>query len=131
MPLRIDKFIWCVRLTKTRSQATELISKKKVLCNNVQTKAAKEIKVGDILSIQKSNAWFSYRILALTDKRVGAPLAPSFIEDITPEEERQKLKDYLASQRAYQHLGTGKPSKKDRRHLTKFLEGDENCNRDT
>ena len=108
-----------------------LISKKKVLCNNVQTKAAKEIKVGDILSIQKSNAWFSYRILALTDKRVGAPLALSFVEDITPEEERQKLKDYLASQRAYQHLGTGKPSKKDRRHLTKFLEGDENSTLDT
>jgi len=47
MPLRIDKFIWCVRLTKTRSQATELISKKKVLCNNVHTKASKEIKVGN------------------------------------------------------------------------------------
>ena len=102
-----------------------------MLCNNVHTKAAKEIKVGDILSLQKSNAWFSYRILSLTDKRIGAPLVISFIEDITPEEERQKLKDYLASQRAYQHLGTGKPSKKDRRHLSKFLEGDENRALDT
>jgi ribosome-associated heat shock protein Hsp15 len=91
----------------------------------VHTKPSKEIKVGDVLSLQKSNAWFTYRILALTDKRVGAPLAQSYIEDITPEEERQKLKDYMASQRAYQHLGTGKPSKKDRRNLSKFLDGDE------
>ncbi len=130
MPLRIDKFIWCVRLTKTRSQATELISKKKVLCNNVHTKAAKEIKVGDILSLQKSNAWFSYRILSLTDKRIGAPLVISFIEDITPEDERKKLSDYLASQRAYQQFGTGKPTKKDRRHIASFLEEDLNSNSD-
>ncbi len=124
MPLRIDKFLWCVRLTKTRSLATELVSKKKVRCNDAEVKAAKEIKIGDHITIQKANAWFSYRVIELTEKRVGAPLVDQFIMDITPESERQKLVDYNASQRAYQHFGTGKPSKKDRRHLFKFLSAD-------
>jgi ribosome-associated heat shock protein Hsp15 len=124
MSLRIDKFLWCVRLTKTRSIATELVSKKKVRCNAAEVKASKEIKVGDHLTIQKANAWFSYRVVGLTEKRVGAPLVDQFIIDITHESERQKLLDYNAAQRAYQQFGTGKPSKKNRRHLDKFFTAD-------
>lgn len=59
MPLRIDKFLWCVRLTKTRSLATALVAKNKVMCNQIAVKASKEVKAGDLISIQKSNAWFS------------------------------------------------------------------------
>lgn len=130
MPLRIDKFLWCVRLTKTRSLATALVAKNKVMCNQIAVKASKEVKVGDLISIQRSNAWFSYKVIVLTDKRVGAPMVATFITDVTPEEERKKLSDYLASQRAYQQFGTGKPTKKDRRHIASFLDEDMNSTSD-
>jgi ribosome-associated heat shock protein Hsp15 len=122
--LRIDKFLWAVRLAKTRSLATELIARNKVLCNEAAVKPAKEISAGDTLKIQRANAWFSYKVIALTDRRIGAPLVASFLVDCTPEEERMKWRNYLEAQRAYQHFGTGKPTKKDRRDLTQFKEGD-------
>ena len=124
MALRIDKFIWAVRLTKTRSLATERINKKKVLCNELLVKPAREIRVGDVIKVQKANAWFSYKVLSLTERRVGSPLVSTFIIDLTSDEERQKLADYLAAQKAYQHLGTGRPTKKDRRSIAQFMNDD-------
>lgn len=121
MALRIDKFIWAVRLSKTRALATELINKKKVLCNDLVVKPAREIRVGDMIKVQKANAWFSYKVLSLTERRVGPPLVSTFIIDLTSEEERQKLSDYLAAQKAYQHFGTGRPTKKDRRSIAQFM----------
>ncbi|MEY4216449.1 MAG: hypothetical protein RLZZ68_905 [Bacteroidota bacterium] len=120
--MRIDKFIWSVRLAKTRSIATELVVKKKVLCNDQPVKAAKEVKPGDVLKFQKANAWFSYKVLELTEKRIGAALVPRFLLDITPEEERLKWRNYIEAQKAYQHYGTGKPTKKDRRNITQFTD---------
>jgi len=122
--LRIDKYLWVVRLAKTRSLATALISKNKVLCNDLPVKPSKEIKAGDILKIQKSNAWFSFNVIALTDRRIGAPSVANYLQDITPEEERNKWFKYLEAQKAYQQYGTGKPTKKDRRDLFQFKEGD-------
>ena len=120
--MRIDKYIWAVRLAKTRSIATELVVKKKVLCNDIPVKAAKDVKHGDVLKVQKANAWFSYKVLDLTEKRIGAVLVPSFILDITPEEERLKWRNYIEAQKAYQHYGTGKPTKKDRRDISQFTD---------
>jgi ribosome-associated heat shock protein Hsp15 len=109
-------------LAKTRSVATDWVAKKKVLCNDTPVKAAKEIKPGDVLKFQKANAWFSYKVLDLTEKRIGAVLVTSFILDITPEEERLKWRNYIEAQKAYQHYGTGKPTKKDRRDISQFTE---------
>ena len=120
--MRIDKYIWAVRLAKTRSIATELVVKKKVLCNDIPVKAAKDIKPGVVLKFQKANAWFSYKVLDLTEKRIGAALVPTFILDITPEEELVKWRNYIEAQKAYQHYGTGKPTKKDRRDITQFTD---------
>ena len=120
--MRIDKYIWAVRLAKTRSIATELVVKKKVLCNDIPVKAAKDIKPGVVLKFQKANAWFSYKVLDLTEKRIGAALVPTFILDITPEEELVKWRNYIEAQKAYQHYGTGKPTKKDRRDISQFTD---------
>lgn len=122
--MRIDKYIWAVRLAKTRSIATEWVAKKKVLCNENPVKAAKDVKVGDVLKFQKANAWFSYKVLDLTEKRIGAPLVVLYIQDVTPEEERLKWRNYIEAQKAYQHYGTGKPTKKDRREISQFTDGD-------
>tara|TARA_B100001059_G_scaffold234214_1_gene276157 strand:- start:394 stop:762 length:369 start_codon:yes stop_codon:yes gene_type:complete len=121
--LRIDKYVWCVRLAKTRSLATKLIAGNKVKLNGLECKPAKEVTVGDLISIQKNNATFSFRIVALTEKRLGAKLIVGFITDETPTVELDKYKTYLAAQRNYRRKDYGKPSKKDRRELDDFLEG--------
>ena len=121
--MRIDKYVWCVRLSKTRSLATKLVAGNKVKLNGLECKPAKEVAVGDIISIQKNNATFSFRIKALTEKRLGAKLIGDYIVDETPTEEVEKYKTYQAAQRNYRGKDHGKPSKKDRRELDDFLEG--------
>ena len=121
--MRIDKYVWCVRLSKTRSLATKLVANNKIKLNNAECKPAKELAVGDLLTIQKNNASFSFRVKALTEKRLGAKLVTDYIDDETSEEEIEKYKTYQAAQRNYRSRDQGKPSKKDRRELDDFLEG--------
>lgn len=121
--MRIDKYVWCVRLSKTRSLATKLVANNKIKLNNAECKPAKELAVGDLLTIQKNNASFSFRVKALTEKRLGAKLVADYIDDETSEEEIEKYKTYQAAQRNYRGRDQGKPSKKDRRDLDDFLEG--------
>lgn len=121
MKLRWDKYLWCVRLSKTRSQAAELISKGKVRVNGEQIKPAREVKIGEVVGIQRNSAVFSYKVLALLDKRVGAPLVKDYLVDVTPEEEIEKYKNYKAAQNIYRETD-GKPTKKDRRDLDRFLD---------
>ena len=121
MKIRFDKYIWCVRLSKTRSKATELISKGRILLNDQQVKPSREIKIGDLIVVQKHSAKFEFKVLDLIDRRVGAPLVKDFIFDQTKEEEIQKLKVYQESQKSYR-LTDGKPTKKDRRELDRFLD---------
>lgn len=121
MKLRWDKFLWCVRLTKTRSQAAELLSKGKVKINGEQVKPAREVKMNDEINIHRNTAVFTYKVVGFTDKRVGAALVVNFITDLTSEEEIEKYKAYQAAQRVYRQTD-GKPTKKDRRELDDFLE---------
>ncbi len=118
----MDKFVWSVRLAKTRSQAAEAISKGKVRLENQHVKPARNVNLGDTIQVIRHTATFSYKVIQLLDKRVGAKLVPDYIIDITPPEELEKLKLYQAAQRTYREHGTGKPSKKDRRDLDSFLD---------
>jgi ribosome-associated heat shock protein Hsp15 len=122
MALRIDKYTWAVRLTKTRSLASELISKGKIKINEVDVKPSRDVKVGDVIQVHKNSAVFSYKVLELLEKRVGPKLVSIYIEDITPIEEVEKYKTYQEAQRVYRDMGTGRPSKKDRRMLDDFLD---------
>jgi len=121
MNCRIDKFVWAVRLAKTRSQATLAISKGKIQLNADQVKPSKEVKLGDEIQVIRHTSVFTFRIIQLLDKRVGAKLVDQYIIDLTPEEELEKLKAYRLSQSVYRDHGSGKPSKKDRRNLGDFL----------
>jgi ribosome-associated heat shock protein Hsp15 len=121
MKIRFDKYVWCVRLAKTRSQASELISKGKIRLNGQEVKSSKEIKVNDVIGVQKHSATFNYKVLVLLDKRLGAALIPTYIEDQTTEEEILKFKQYQLAQKAYRETD-GKPTKKDRRELDKFMD---------
>ena len=121
MSLRWDKYIWSVRLAKTRSQASEALSKGKIKINGASIKPSKEPKIGDLISIAHNTALFSYKVKALLEKRVGAKLVEDYIIDITPLVEIEKLKAYQLAQQTYRNYGTGKPSKKDRRDLDGFI----------
>jgi ribosome-associated heat shock protein Hsp15 len=125
MSVRIDKFIWCCRLSKTRSKATESIKKGKVKLNNDNVKPSKEVQIGDLIQINKANAVFEYKVLSLLKNRVGAKLVEEYIKDVSKQEEVDKYKTYQAAQKTYRQYGTGKPTKKDRRSLEEFLDWDE------
>lgn len=120
MKLRWDKYLWCVRLAKTRSIASELISKGKIKVNGDSIKPSREVKLNDLISVQKNTATFTFKAIGFTDKRVGAQLVSNFLVDLTPQEEIEKLKLYQSAQRNYRQTD-GKPTKKDRRELDDFL----------
>ena len=120
MKLRLDKLIWAIRIAKTRSLAHEAISKGKIKINFKDVKPSYQPQVNDNITIHRNSAVFSYKIIELTDKRIGAKLAHDFIENTTPQEEIDKFEQDLLSQKSYRRNGDGKPSKKDRRDLDEF-----------
>jgi ribosome-associated heat shock protein Hsp15 len=124
MSCRADKYIWAVRIAKTRSQASELISKGKIKLNQMQVKPARDVKVGDFINVYKNTAVFSYKIIQLLEKRVGPKLVAEYLIDITPLEEIEKFKAYQMAQSAYREYGTGRPTKHDRKDIEDYLNWD-------
>jgi ribosome-associated heat shock protein Hsp15 len=122
LKIRFDKYVWCVRLCKTRSQGSELISKGQIKLNSQTTKPSKEVKLKDVISLHKNNSVFSYLVIDLLEKRTNAKLVEIFLEDITPSEEKEKFKAYQLVRQIYRQNGDGKPTKKDRRDLESFFE---------
>lgn len=118
---RIDKYLWAVRLFKTRSIAADAIKSGKIKVNDLVIKASKEIKANDIISIKKQSAIFSYRVIAILDRRVNATTAAQHVTDITPTSEKEKYAIYLEAKKEFRDFDFGKPTKQDRRKLGKFL----------
>jgi ribosome-associated heat shock protein Hsp15 len=119
---RIDKWLWSVRIFKTRSQASEACRKGRIIINGIQVKPSRDIKAGEIVLIRKPPAVYTYRVKSLVQKRLSAPLARECYEDLTSVEELNKLKinETLFFKR---DRGAGRPTKKERRILDK-LRGD-------
>jgi ribosome-associated heat shock protein Hsp15 len=121
MSLRWDKYIWAVRLVKTRSQAAETMSKGKIKINGESIKPSKEPREGDLISLHKNSAVFTYKVVQLIEKRVGPKLVVEYIVDLTSPDERKKFEEYNRAQSAYRVYGTGKPTKRNRRDLDDFF----------
>ncbi|MEX1002452.1 MAG: S4 domain-containing protein [Crocinitomicaceae bacterium] len=119
---RIDKYLWAVRLCKTRSLATKLVKTGKVLMSGEPIKPSREMKIGDQFTIKKNTAVFSYEIIDCLENRVGAKLVEHYLRDTTAAEEIEKHKAYQLAQKTYRQQGDGKPSKKDRRNIRKYLD---------
>lgn len=117
---RLDKYLWSVRLFKTRSQASDACKKGRVSIHNLTVKPAKEIKVGDIIVIRDKGVLFRYKVLELLQKRVGAKLVEQYMENVTLPEELEKLKIMQLAQKEYRQKGEGRPTKRDRRILDNF-----------
>jgi ribosome-associated heat shock protein Hsp15 len=119
---RLDKFVWAVRLFKTRTLASDQCKKNHVLINDEASKPSKNIKPNDIITIKKSGVHFRYKVLAELEKRVGAKLVVDYIKEVTTVEELEKYKTIQMAQKVYRQNGLGRPTKKDRRDINDFLE---------
>lgn len=120
--VRLDKYLWAIRVFKTRSDATDACNGNKVRLNGVAAKPSKQVKVGDLLEIRKASVQFTYKVLKTTESRMGAALVPDFAENLTPESELEKLhapRETIVLQR---DRGTGRPTKKDRRQLDDLMD---------
>jgi ribosome-associated heat shock protein Hsp15 len=118
--MRIDKYLWCIRVYKTRSIATEEVKNGKVICDEVAVKPSREVKIGDELTIKRHGFIQSYTVLGIPKSRVGAKLLPDLVLETTPAAEFEK-RDFLQLARsANRERGLGRPTKKDRRDLDRL-----------
>jgi len=114
---RIDKYLWAIRVYKSRTDATDACKGGKVKLNGQDCKPAREIKVGDLVSARKGQVLFTFRVLEVLDKRVGAALVPRYAENLTPQEELDKMRAPVETFFFKRDRGTGRPTKKDRRQM--------------
>ena len=114
---RIDKFLWSVRIYKTRSMATEACRKGRVSIDDIPVKPSRQIKTGEIIQVRKPPVIYSYRLKEIPPSRVSAGLVDKYLEDNTPEEEKIKLDIKGKTAAGYRYKGSGRPTKKERRDL--------------
>lgn len=115
--VRLDKYLWSIRAYKTRSEATTACNGGKVRLNGADVKPSKAVKIGDFIVVRKGPVTYTYKVLALVDKRQGPKLVPNFVENLTPQEELDKLHAPVETFFLKRDRGTGRPTKKDRRQM--------------
>jgi ribosome-associated heat shock protein Hsp15 len=114
--VRIDKYLWAVRLFKTRTLASEACKKGKITVDDMPAKPSRTVTAGDVIEVKKMPVVYSYRVKDPIEKRVGAKIVDQYVEDVTSQEELQKLEmqdDFFIKR----DRGAGRPTKKDRRLL--------------
>jgi ribosome-associated heat shock protein Hsp15 len=119
--IRIDKWLWSVRLFKTRSIATDACSKGQVFIGDLPVKASRAIKAGEIIRVRRSPIYRSYKVLGIPPSRTGAKDVPAFMEEVTPQSELDLLEMQKDMQWISRDRGSGRPTKKERRDLEDFF----------
>lgn len=120
--VRIDKYLWSVRLYKTRSIASDECRKGRVLIDKIQVKPSRLVASGEIVVVKKPPVNYTYRILDPIENRVSAKLVEKYLLDLTPEEEKIKLDVRQSAGIVFRDKGTGRPTKKERRLIDKLKE---------
>ena len=121
--IRLDKYLWAVRIFKTRSDAADAVRNNRVTVNNSYAKPSREVKIGDIIAVRRQAVTYQYKVLELVSSRQGAKLVPNYCLDITPQEELDKLNAPRETIFVFRDRGTGRPTKKERRELDSLMEG--------
>ena len=122
--VRIDKWLWAVRIFKTRTQAVDACKKGRVEMKGVPVKPSRTVKVGDEISVRKPPITYTFRVLALSENRMGAKLVPDFLENITPQEQYDILEMSRISGFVARNKGMGRPTKREGRELKAFIESE-------
>lgn len=121
MEVRVDKFLWSVRLYKTRTIAADACKNGRVKVNGVEQKPSRTFKIGDVFTVRKGPITYTYRILQLTEHRLGAKLVPDYIRDETTKDQLEILELAKLAGQTGRDRGTGRPTKKDRRDIETFV----------
>lgn len=120
--VRVDKWLWAVRVFKTRSIATEACKKGRVMLGDTPVKPSRTLKPGDVVKVRKPPVTYSFRVLALTQNRLGANLVPEYMENVTPQSELHLLDMVKISGFVDRRKGLGRPTKREGRELSRFTE---------
>lgn len=118
--VRIDKWIWAMRIFKTRTIAAEACKKGRVMVGDVVVKPSRTVKPGDIVSVRKPPVTYSFRVKAVTENRLGAKLVPDYMENITPQSQLDLLDVIKISGFIDRRKGLGRPTKREGRQLEEF-----------
>lgn len=119
---RIDKWLWAVRIYKTRSIAAEACKKGHIMVRDKAVKPSFAVRVGDIVQVKKSPITYSFKVLQCAENRVGAKLVPELMENVTPPEQYEALEMSRISGFIDRARGTGRPTKKERRSMDDFID---------
>ena len=121
--IRLDKYLWAVRIFKTRSDAADAVRTNKVTVNGAYAKPSREVKVGDRIEVKRQQVTYSYKVLDLVSSRQPAKNVPDYCLNTTPQEELDKLNVPRETIFVFRDRGTGRPTKKERRDLDELMEG--------
>ncbi len=119
---RIDKWLWAMRVFKTRSIATDACKKGRVMMGGVTVKPSRLVKVGDVVDVRKPPITYTFRVKALAPNRLGAKLVPDYLENITPQSQYELLEMTRISGFVDRRKGLGRPTKRDSREMARFRE---------
>jgi len=120
-PVRLDKWLWAVRVYKTRSEAAEACRGSAIRLNRDIGKPSSKVRIGDTIVARTKDLTRTLYVVGLTDKRVGAALLPEFFEDRTTEADLEAAREKRANAKLFSHRGMGRPTKKDRRDIQKLI----------
>lgn len=115
--VRIDKFLWAIRIYKTRTDATDACKGGKVTVGGADVKPSREVKAGDVVTARRGPVTYTYKVLEILEKRVGAKDVPRYAQDLTPQSELDKLHAPVETFFIRRDRGTGRPTKKERRDM--------------
>lgn len=119
--VRVDKFLWAMRIYKTRSIAADACKNGRITINGVQLKPSRTFKIGDMFNVRKGPITYTYKVLQLTENRLGAKLVPEYIQDCTSPQQLEILELARLAGNGGRDRGTGRPTKKDRRDIEIFM----------
>ncbi len=120
--VRIDKYLWAIRVFKTRSEAAEACRTGKVCLNGAVAKSARDIKKGDTIQVRKGAIHYTYLVVEPIDKRQGAKLVEQYATDVTPQSELDKLVAPVQTIFLKRERGSGRPTKKERREIDRLMD---------
>lgn len=121
--VRLDKYLWAVRIFKTRSDAADAVRNNRVLVNGSYAKPSREVREGDIITVKRMPVTYQYKVLDLVSSRQPAKNVPNYCLNITPQEELDKLTVPRETIFVFRERGTGRPTKKERREIDALMEG--------
>lgn len=121
--IRLDKYLWAVRIFKTRSDAADAVRQNRVTVNGSYAKPSREVKVGDMLAVRRERVNYSYKVLDLVSSRQPAKNVPLYCLNCTPQEELDKLNPPRETIFVFRERGMGRPTKKDRRNIDALMDG--------